>query len=97
MDTEDDIRLSSFFVDPDKVAQLRIVLGLEPYGHLADLAFRGIMSDLFGDAMDELANRGERAQLLFEREKTATKLRRAVAADLGLSLYGAMLPYGSPV
>lgn len=92
MSYSDDHLCNNFFVDPDKVAAVRIILGLEPYGHLCDddgeaRAFDGVMSDVINAALERFVECPERVKLLFEQEKTAPKLLAAITSDLGLSWY----------
>ncbi len=65
MHSLDDTGWNSFYANFEKVASVRILLGLEPYGHLRghdDTAFRGIISDVVDEALGNFVKCPERVE-----------------------------------
>jgi hypothetical protein len=85
--TTEERTISNVFVHPDRIASVRIVLGLEPYGPFPDddgeeiieTAFHAILEDVCRKAIDKFIKSPSRARLLFDLAKTRRRLRDALA------------------
>lgn len=88
---------NTIVADRDKIAGVRIALGLEPYGALPDdedQILRRVLADIVDAALVECLQRPDRIKLLFERERNMLKLLAAVAEELG---YKNWLSFGDDV